>query len=398
MVISQFFPIIGGAEKLAQLLAKKLVEKGEDVTVVTGWWNLKRPQKEIINGIQVIRNFSSLGLYGMKSNKVIRYLGGITYTASLGGYLLMQGRKYDVIHVHQALYPSFVSVFIGKHLNKPVLVTSTSSGVTSDINVMRKFPFGYFQLKYLLKNMDCLVPVSKATGRDFSEIGFPESKAFYIPNGVDIPSHERPARDSVTRVLSTARLSQEKGIDVLLKAWPGILHRYPDLKLMIIGDGPNRCELHELTQSLRIEESVSFEGMVNNVGSFLDQADLFILPSRSEGMSNALLEAMSYGLPCVATSVGGNGELLGLEDQSIPSGEFSVGRNGLLVNSEDIDGLAKAILCLIQDQNLRREMGQKSRLFVQENHSIDLIADTYITLYQKILEKRSKHVWHLRGY
>ena len=123
---------------------------------------------------------------------------------------------------------------------------------------------------------------------------------------------------------------------------------------------------------------------------YVKHADLFVLPSRTEGLSNALLEAMSYGLPCIATKVGGNIELMGEdEDKMIGSGNFVVAKNGLLVNPDDVEGLSQAMLYLIRNGMKREELGNQARLSIQENYSIDLIADKYIGLYQRMLNRKS---------
>ena len=388
MVISQFFPIIGGAEKQAQLLAKKLVEKGVCVDFITGWWNFGTPRKEKIDGIRVFRNFCVWGMFGIKNIRMIRMFGGVIYEISLGIYLLLHGREYDIIHVHQFLYPAFISVLIGKKvLKKPVLVKSASSGTTSDIELLKRFPFGDFQLNILLKELDHLVAVSKATGKDFIEIGYPEAGISYIPNGVEIPSSGINSRDQVAQILTLTRLSQEKGVDVLLKAWGEMVREEKDLRLVIVGCGPLESQLKTLSRSLGITGSVDFVGMTENPSKYLRKSDVFVLSSRSEGLSNALLEAMSYGIACIATNVGGNGELLRGEDREIPTGSYMSGENGLLINSEDVKGLSEAILFLVRKRTVREEMGKRGRRFIQENYSIDLVAERYTALYQSILNE-----------
>jgi glycosyltransferase involved in cell wall biosynthesis len=105
-------------------------------------------------------------------------------------------------------------------------------------------------------------------------------------------------------------------------------------------------------------------------------------------MSNALLEAMSYAIPCIATNVGGNSEALGGEDKEIPKGEYVIAKNGLLINPDDVEGLTEAVLFFVRNKNEREEMGKRGRIHVKENYSIDLIVDQYIALYQRILDRR----------
>ena len=388
MVISQFYPIIGGAERQAQLLAQKLMEKNIQVKVITGWWKFRTPRKEIINDVQLFRNFSFWGMFGIRG---LRPLGALMYMVTLAIYLLLHRKEYDIIHVHQALYPAFVSVLVGKRcLGKPVIVKTASSGMTSDIKQLKQVPFGIFQLRYLLKNMDCLVAVSNAGGKEFNDIGFPEFQIEHIPNGVALPHDGKADYGQVKRVITTARLSKEKGIDILLRAWTHVVRQEKNLKLIIMGYGPLEQELKMFSQSLGVGESVTFMGMIQNVMDYLKDVDLFVLPSRTEGLSNALLEAMSYGLPCIATKVGGNTELIGEDNhQEINPGKFVVTRCGLLVNPEDVEGLSEAMLYLIQNRAEREAMGNKGRQFIAKNYSIELVADKYIKLYQRMVSRES---------
>jgi len=387
MVISQFHPIVGGAEKQAQLLGKTLIGKGIDVILVTGWWNVGTPRREIVDGIHVFRNFSCWRMFGIRG---IRTLGGLAYMVSLALYLLVHRREYDLIHVHQAVYPAFISVFLGKGvLGKTVIVKTASSGLTSDIKQLRHIPFGGLQLSYLLKKMECLVAVSKISGKEFIEIGYPESRMVYIPNGVAVSEKGKRSYGPVECVVTTARLSKEKGIDVLLRAWALVMKEEKTLKLIIVGDGPLESELRGLCESLGLAGSVEFMGLTYNVEKYLEMADLFVLPSRTEGLSNALLEAMAHGIPCVATKVGGNDELLEGEDREILQGGYVVGKNGLLVNPEDPEGLSKAVLYLVWAGKEKEEIARRGRRYVQENYSIDRVADTYIALYQRLLDRRS---------
>lgn len=391
MVISQFLPIIGGAEKQAELLAKILVQKGVCVDLITGGWNFGTPRKEVIEGIKVFRNFCFWGVFGMNKHRTIRWLGGIVYVISLGAYLLLHGRGYDLIHVHQFLYPAFVSVLIGKKLlKKPVLVKSASSGITSDIELLKRFPFGSLQLAFLFKELNYLVAISKATEKDFKDNGYSDSRITYIPNGVEVPVIGKTTYDQVIQVVTVTRLSQEKGIDVLVKAWADVVREEKGLRLLIVGGGDMDSYLKSLCCSLGIAEFVDFIGRVKDPSKYLKGSDLFVLPSRSEGMPNALLEAMSYGIPCLATKVGGNDELLGGENEDILRGEYALAKNGLLINPDDVKGLCEAIFFIIRNKRVREEIGSKARKFIQEHYSIDLVVERYITLYQSILKRRLK--------
>jgi glycosyltransferase involved in cell wall biosynthesis len=385
MVISQFHPIIGGTENQAKILAQKLIEKGIDVDIITGWWKFGTPRKEMIDSVRVFRNFSCWRMFGIKG---IRTLGVLIYMMSLGIYLIRHGNKYDMIHVHQVLYPAFVSVFLGKKfLKKSVLVKNTCSGLTNEINQLKNIPLGEQQLRYLVKNMDLLVVLNLEAEKEFKAMGYPGAKIVRVPNGVAISAASKNTYGEVVQVLLIARLDRQKGIDILIRAWAKATRTKSVPKLIILGDGPQAMELRNLVKSLGVTHSIEFKGIVRNVEEYLRNADLFILPSRAEGLSNALLEAMSYGIPCIATNVGGNPEVFGMdENRTIPLGGYVLAKNGILVNPDDAKGLCDAILYLIRDARAREEMGKRGRLFIQENYSIDLIADRYIALYRRMME------------
>jgi glycosyltransferase involved in cell wall biosynthesis len=386
MVISQFHPIIGGAEKQAQLLGQALVRKGIGVNVVTGWWSTKTPRREKMHTLDVFRNFSCWGMFGIKG---IRTLGGLIYMLSLAAYLFIHRREYDIIHVHQVLYPSFVSVLMGKTvLKKPVLVKYACTGITNDMRQLKQFPLGGLQLNYLLKAMDCVVTVSQNGIDEFKTVGYPESRVAHIPNGVLAPSEGKTSYDRVRRVITTARLDKQKGIDVLLRAWAHVVRTENEVILFIIGQGPAEGDLKRLTEQLGIGSSVKFPGVTHDIDSCLKEADLFVLPSRAEGLSNALLEAMSYGIPCITTNIPGNAELIGTGGEGIPAGGFAAAKNGLLFNTDDVGGLTEALRYFIRNPEEREKKGRRGRAFVHESYSIETIADKYIALYQRLLEER----------
>jgi len=388
MVISQFSPIVGGAERQAEILAQKLVEKGIRVTVLTGWWNRRSFKREAIHGVRIFRNFSTSGLIPAKQNRVLRLLGVVTYMASLGFYLLFHSREFDLIHVHQVLYPAFISILIGKEvLKKPVIAKVSCSGLTSDIMNLKRFPWGRYQLGYIVKELDSLISVNQEGMKEFSALGYPNDKIQNIPNGVGIPTRQSSRNPLGVVVLTMVRLERQKGIDVLLEAWSTAIESERNLRLSIVGRGSAEKALRDLAGALRIEDSVTFTGEVRNGEEYRRQSDIFILSSRAEGMSNALLEAMSCGLACVATNINGNLELLdeGM-DTRIAQGEFKLTARGILVNPEDAEGLSKAIVFLARDRELRETLGHNARRHIEENYSIDLIAEKYIALYHHILE------------
>ena len=133
MVISQFYPIVAGAEKQALLLSKTLKARGHRIRVVTGWWLRGTPRHEVIEQIPVVRNFS---VWGISGPRWARPLAAFVYMVTLFSYLLRYRKDYDIIHVHQALYPAFVAVLVSKLVNKPIVVKVGCSGEWGDVKAM----------------------------------------------------------------------------------------------------------------------------------------------------------------------------------------------------------------------------------------------------------------------
>ncbi|OLC43990.1 MAG: hypothetical protein AUH75_01950 [Gemmatimonadetes bacterium 13_1_40CM_4_65_7] len=200
-----------------------------------------------------------------------------------------------------------------------------------------------------------------------------ESRVRVIPNGVDLPAvrwkDDHPHPYSVACV---ANISQQplKGLDVLLEAWAQAVKLHPG-RLVIYGRG-NPTSLVHLARALDIHDSVEFAGRVDDVTSRLLTAEIFVLPSRVEGMSNALLEAMSLGMPCVATAVSGSVDLI------------QTGRNGLLVEPGDPSSLALAIVKLLRSSAIRAQFGRAARESIERNFTTEMMIMNYLEVLAEV--------------
>jgi len=182
-------------------------------------------------------------------------------------------------------------------------------------------------------------------------------------------------------VISVAHLRRIKGIDVLLNAAARVCREFPNATFLVVGkvvEPAYARELQEQTRALGLNGRVRFLGGRSDVFSLLKMSDVFCLPSRSEGFSNALLEAMACGLPCVATRVGGNAEAI------------EEGGNGFLVDTEDAELIADRIMTLARNPERARQMGAASREIIQKKFTIEAQTEQLIHLYKSLLEgKRS---------
>jgi glycosyltransferase involved in cell wall biosynthesis len=221
-----------------------------------------------------------------------------------------------------------------------------------------------------------IVANSGAAARQLESEGVPAARVEVIPNGVSVdrfsprPFGARP----VTTILTVANLRPEKAHEVLLAAAAQLSPRYPQLQVVVAGDGPRAAELRTLAHTLGIEGRVNFLGHREDVPALLALADAFVLPSRSEAFPNGAIEAMAAGLPVVASRVGG---LLDLIDE---------GRTGLLVPPDDPAALARAIEGLILSPARAEMLGAAAREEVTRLYSFDRMVRGFEDLYLSQLE------------
>jgi glycosyltransferase involved in cell wall biosynthesis len=155
------------------------------------------------------------------------------------------------------------------------------------------------------------------------------------------------------------RFERAKGVDVLLQAMALIAPQHPGCRCVIVGTGPLESELRALSEALDLSKSVIFVGYAPDVRPYLEAADIFVLPSRREGLPLAVLEAMACGLPCVVTDAGGNSEAV------------SHGRSGLVVKADSAAELADAITQLLRNKEERRRLGANARKRVEQEFNTD---------------------------
>jgi glycosyltransferase involved in cell wall biosynthesis len=207
--------------------------------------------------------------------------------------------------------------------------------------------------------------------------GISRERLTVIPNGVDLgrfsPLMESPRHDTGLVVGALSNLRPEKGLVQLLHAVATVRERWPEVRLVIWGEGSQRHELEGLVASLNLAASVKLPGSTEFPEVALRDLDVFVLPSLSEACSNGLMEAMATALPVIATSVGGNPEHV---DDEI---------NGLLVPPGDSTALAKAIARLVEDRAWAARLGQQARAYAQSMLGMDRMVTRTEALYVQAL-------------
>ncbi|MEV0253078.1 glycosyltransferase [Streptomyces sp. NPDC050732] len=213
----------------------------------------------------------------------------------------------------------------------------------------------------------CVSEAELATGRRAGVGG----SCSVVPNGVDTarfaPDGQGPAR--VPLVVCVGRICRQKGQDVLLRAWPAVAARVPGARLVLVGDGPDAERLRE-----RAGPRVAFVGAAADAAPWYRAADVVVLPSRWEGMALAPLEAMACARPVVVTDVDGARE-------SLPRDHHPYA----LVPPEDPEALARALIALLRDGELRDALGRRGRRHVLDHHDARRAAAAIDAVYGELL-------------
>ncbi|WP_126445766.1 glycosyltransferase [Sulfuricystis multivorans] len=199
-----------------------------------------------------------------------------------------------------------------------------------------------------------------------------------IPNGVDTrifyPKRDPRHTGGPLRIGTVGSLSPVKNQALLIRACFQVLNQGIDVQLDIAGEGRERQALEKLIDSLGLTRNVRLLGHVKNIQKFLNNLDIFVLPSDSEAHPNALSEAMACGLPCIATRVGGIPEIT------------DKGRAALLFEAGDEVALVKLLLILATDHEKRKALGAAAVEFISKNYSMEVMLKNYFDLYQSLVE------------
>lgn len=379
LVASVFPPSIGGIQSQVLRLAQELSRRGVEVHVVTRIQPGLAAQEEM-GGVAVHR----VGLAGAPPR-----IGSAAFIAGAAAAIVRLSRRVDVVHAHQLLSPTAASVLARPLARRPLVLNPHACGAIGDVGQLSGTAVGRLRLAAAVRAGDAFVAVSRAIEDELVGAGVDPGRIWRIPNGVDT-SRFAPA-DAAARaalraelglpaaaplVVYAGRLAPEKGVDVLLDAWPRVLARVPGAQLCVVGGGAEEGVLRDRMARLGLGRTVAFTGGVGDASPFLRAADAAVLPSRSEGLPVALLEAMACGLPCVATAVGGSREVLEGHDA------------GWLVPPERPEPLAAALAEALQGGDAARARGEAARARALEHYALDRVAERLLALYCALAARR----------
>jgi glycosyltransferase involved in cell wall biosynthesis len=369
MPILEYHPVVGGAQRQLRSLAPLLEARGVEVHVVTRAVP-GQPTRERFEGAEIHR----LPAPGPKA------LASLVWTAC--ALQRIGALEPDVIHAFSLFSPATIAVAARRLYGTPSLVKILRGGEGGDVErLLRKTGAG-LRRRAIARSVSRFVTISDEIDRELESAGVAPAARVRIPNGVDLERF-RPATadekqklrarlglDGGPLVVQCGRQVPEKRIDLLLDVWPRVRERVPGASLVLVGSGPCEAELRA-----RAREGVRLVGEVDDVADHLRAADVFALPSRAEGLSNAILEAMAAGLAVVATAVGGALDVI--DD----------GESGRLVPIDDADALVAGLVEALEPTR-GAALGGAAREKMVKHYALDRVADRLTRLYEDVARER----------
>jgi len=359
----------GGAGKLALKLARRLREKGCSIEIITpnphSWHVIEKE----VNGVPVV--FLPCGI------RHPEFLFSIIYNFQMALWLIRRRHRLTAIHL-RGMRGVLLLILFSKWTGIRLFVTALSE---SNWRLLNPFPPSNpyrWLVRTLLKDIHGFVALSHRLADVMTQEGIRSDLIVYIPNGASVP--DRPSDRITLRsrlrlpqmefiALYAGRLHWQKDIFFLLNGWKNYIQERTPSRLLLLGDGPQLNEIKCYIDKNNLTDRIFCLGYRDDVAEYLAAADVFILPSRIEGCSNALLEAMAYGLACVATDSPGNDEVI------------ENGKSGFLVEFENLEQFQSVLTRLHDEPETRETMGQAARQRVHDSFSLEQNAQRHITLY-----------------
>jgi glycosyltransferase involved in cell wall biosynthesis len=399
-------PSIGGAEKVLSYLAKALAVEGADVTVLTSRIpGLGLPAREdvSVHGAHGVacegdKGPGRLTVVWLETSR-LRFWGTWCYMWNLRQWF--RAYPVDLAYVSMLKHDAYVAIGAGERLGFPVVLRPEGAGKTGDVAWQSWGRFGRM-IGLQCRRADAFVAISGSIKHEIQvalDSGSMRPARFQsrfrhsrrprlveLPNGVPLPQSPWQRRldwQAAPVAMFVGRLAPEKGLGTLLSCWPLVQARYPKARLVLVGEGSERTALEAQARALGLTlgpgHSVEFSGFSGAVTEALRTADLFVLPSREEGMSIALLEAMALGMPLVASSIPGNCRLVVDYEQ------------GRLAPPDEPTALAQVIIWQWSNFDRATDMGRAARDRVEREFSIQSVARRHLALFEEILLARNEN-------
>lgn len=362
----------GGASRVAYEIANRAVAWGHEVAVLTLAQDDDTSNTSSINGVQVFR------AKGISLARFIGLHGALSLQALPLATRLIKEFRPTITNIHTIFFITSLTTSLAARLQGTPCITTMHIGALDALPIFYRAISRGYELtagRFVLSNSRAVIAVSAEVARHAHRLAPNGTHVKVIPNGVDTKHFafrspkDIPIAPTVTFV---GRLMYNKGAHYLIDALPTILAEVPEAKVLIVGDGPMRERLMSQALRLDVHKAVEFLGMRHDVNALLRRSTVFVRPSLTEGMPLGVLEAMSTGLPVVATRVAGVPEIV------------QHGRNGLLVEPGDIGALGRSVVWLLRHPDAASEMGASGREMVEGYYSWERVADDTLRFFEEV--------------
>ncbi len=387
----------GGTERQCRKLAPALARRGAACTVLTALPACGAPENGTEDGVPIVRlpTFDGVrresaarppaaeaprggspqrprlppGRVSAAASAVVAWLNALRFQASAARHFARHADDYDLIHVHTSEWIAGLAVRLGRRHGLPVLCKVATLPALPEIR--RTVPFRRRWDRE--RRLAAFIALNEAMAGELRAAGVPPAAVHVIPNSTELPDLSA-RREDPGRVLYVGNLTQHayKAFDVLFDAWVLVHRARPAARLSVAGGG-DRAPWENRLEAAGCRASVSFEGFVEAPGVLYARAAVLALPSRQEGMSNALLEAQSWGVPAVVSDIAANRAVV--ED----------GVNGLVVPAGDAAALAAGLVRMLDNSELRRSLGRGARSRMEAGYSVDAVADRTLAVYDRMM-------------
>ena len=395
-IIDRFWPLVDGASRTLGDLAIELNKRGMPGTFLTARWQDDWPRAVTFHGMPVHRVAEPPPTIDtFKSSWKTTY-----YMRAIANWLRRNRTLYDIVFVSGLRHEANASVLtLVDGSGVPIVLRAEQPGRRGDCLWQLDAEGGRQAKKRALKAQAFVAPSSQVH-RELIAAGYDRGRIHYLPHAtpiVDCRLSKEERRKKARAVLADAspslqmpswaqlvvfagRLVEENRLESLIAAWPKIAARWPNARLWIVGDGPEKSMLQVQIHNLNLAERVRLVGTFDHVDDLLDAADVFVHPATGEDLPVATLEAMAAGLPVVAANTRSNRDLI------------THAGNGLLFDrkSSHTDNpayptLDEAIYHTLDDTELAQHFGADARRTVAERFDLAKCVDSYINLFESLL-------------
>lgn len=293
-----------------------------------------------------------------------------------------QRNSFDVVHILGQRITSLITILLCRLLHIPTVLKTPISRtpipwIRFDKTLSRKLE------NLIARQASAYLTISEDIAGQLAAEGFYPERIKRLPNGVDMKRFFSIGEKRVLReklglpvnkkiVLYSGRLVSRKGFDLVLAAWPQIYAACADAHLVVVGGGTTDSVAALQRLTAETDQHVTYIGHVPDPASYLAVSDVYLFPSRREGLPNALLEAMSCGCACVASDIGGCVELIMPE------------KTGLLFSSGDAKAMVTATIRLLRDEPLAKKIGEGAHALIDAEYELHSVIKRLVALYQSL--------------